>query len=286
MAMKRERPYLNNATWITLGGSYAGTLSAWARQSYPDLIDGAVSSSAPVLAKADFHEYVVRVQEALEEAQSGCCQSFDDTFRARSSSKQERLLNKVAVLAQYGTANDLEMFCAALRTGEQPIYSIPTDPPISDEEYKLWTYQRCNELGFFASYPTNTTVEVFDILISVFDILYYFTFSTSQDAEELCKEYNISWAEIKANVKATNLMHGGKVIANVSNIVFVRNERDPWTALAVDAETLNKASPVITLPQGSHCQDVLPEKWGETPEMRTARRDIYEAIKNLVLRVP
>lgn len=36
------------------GGSYPGNLAAWARYKYPHLIKAAVSSSAPVQAKADF----------------------------------------------------------------------------------------------------------------------------------------------------------------------------------------------------------------------------------------
>ena len=40
----------SNTKWITVGGSYAGAMSAWFRSKYPHLTVGAIGSSGVVLA--------------------------------------------------------------------------------------------------------------------------------------------------------------------------------------------------------------------------------------------
>jgi len=40
--------------WVSFGGSYSGSLSAWLRTKYSHLVHTSVSSSAPLMAKHDF----------------------------------------------------------------------------------------------------------------------------------------------------------------------------------------------------------------------------------------
>lgn len=58
--------------WIAFGGSYPGSLAAWLRQKYPHLVHGAVSSSGPLLAKADFREYYEVVRDSLAAYNPAC----------------------------------------------------------------------------------------------------------------------------------------------------------------------------------------------------------------------
>ena len=62
--------------WIAFGGSYPGSLAAWFRLKYPHLVYAAVSSSAPMLAKLNFHEYFQVVNESLANYSSKCVRNI------------------------------------------------------------------------------------------------------------------------------------------------------------------------------------------------------------------
>lgn len=71
MNVRHDLP-IGTTKWIAFGGSYPGSLAAWLRQKYPHLVHGAVSSSGPLLAKADFREYYEVVRASLAAYQPAC----------------------------------------------------------------------------------------------------------------------------------------------------------------------------------------------------------------------
>merc|ERR1719513_223406 len=64
--------YNLTGSWITFGGSYPGSLSAWMSLRFPHLVAGSVSSSGPLFAKLDYFEYLQVVADALDTTGPGC----------------------------------------------------------------------------------------------------------------------------------------------------------------------------------------------------------------------
>ncbi|XP_073958340.1 putative serine protease K12H4.7 [Choristoneura fumiferana] len=79
----KSAPEFKSSKVVVIGGSYAGNLAAWMRLLYPDLVDAAVSSSAPVLAKKDFNEYLEAVSDAFEKYGSADCVKKINVFYKR-----------------------------------------------------------------------------------------------------------------------------------------------------------------------------------------------------------
>ncbi|XP_036128234.1 thymus-specific serine protease [Molossus molossus] len=71
LALSRLLNVSSSSPWICFGGSYAGSLAAWARLKFPHLFFAAVASSAPVRAVLDFSAYNEVVSRSLTSAAIG-----------------------------------------------------------------------------------------------------------------------------------------------------------------------------------------------------------------------
>ncbi|ALC43759.1 CG9953 [Drosophila busckii] len=79
-AMKVKYNLAETQKWIAFGGSYPGSLAAWAREKYPHLIYGSISSSGPLLAKVDFSEYFDVVKASLASYKPECVEAVTRGF--------------------------------------------------------------------------------------------------------------------------------------------------------------------------------------------------------------
>lgn len=60
-----EYKFDSNVKWIAFGGSYPGSLAAWLREKYSDLVHGSISTSGPLLAEADFMGNFINIKKGF-----------------------------------------------------------------------------------------------------------------------------------------------------------------------------------------------------------------------------
>ena len=77
-----KRSWNLNGPWVAFGCSYAGTLTAWLKKSYPNSVAGAVSSSAPIFAKPDFYEYNDFLLQLLSKCDPDCSSALEKALNA------------------------------------------------------------------------------------------------------------------------------------------------------------------------------------------------------------
>ena len=77
--------------WIAFGGSYPGSLAAWLRLKYPHLVHGSVSTSGPLIAQADFPEYLEVVDHAIELTSPQCNKLVKQSMKQASKLTLHRM---------------------------------------------------------------------------------------------------------------------------------------------------------------------------------------------------
>ncbi|MFH4983698.1 hypothetical protein AB6A40_010407 [Gnathostoma spinigerum] len=87
---KNKEKKFNKPRWVTFGGSYAGSLSAWLRSVHPELTVGAHSSSAPLELELDFYGYAMVVEKVLNDTSKECYNRVSKGFQTM----QEMLLRE------------------------------------------------------------------------------------------------------------------------------------------------------------------------------------------------
>uniref|UniRef100_A0A1I7XIP5 Serine protease K12H4.7 n=1 Tax=Heterorhabditis bacteriophora TaxID=37862 RepID=A0A1I7XIP5_HETBA len=97
-----------NPRWVTFGGSYPGSLSAWFRSKYPDLTVGAVASSAPLNLKLNMYEYAMVVENDLKitnpECPAAVKMAFDQMQKLSMTKAGRSQLNTYFKLVKTNTA--------------------------------------------------------------------------------------------------------------------------------------------------------------------------------------
>ncbi|XP_078302594.1 thymus-specific serine protease [Panthera onca] len=143
LALGRLFNVSSSSPWICFGGSYAGSLAAWARLKFPHLIFASVASSAPVRAVLDFSEYNEVVSRSLTseavggspECRAAAAAAFADVERRLLAGGAARaaLRAELGACAPLGRAEDRAELLGALQAlvGGAAQYDAQAGAPLS-----------------------------------------------------------------------------------------------------------------------------------------------------------
>ncbi|KAH7698261.1 Prolyl Carboxy Peptidase like family member (pcp-2)-like protein, partial [Aphelenchoides avenae] len=313
-SVNRYKGY-ENPKWVALGGSYAGSLSAWFRQKYPALVVGAVASSAPVQPKVDFYEYLQVVEKDLFDNSSACGQAANETVA------------EVFALLQSDTGRDTL----------QEVLGVDTSDAKNVDDFLefgvVYPFMGAAQFGFIGNVcgvVTNTSKSHLENLKQLAsgphtresDIIALLTGPKRLDRAvaqahawgwQKCNEFgyfkttdtgrSIFGGIVPINRKVercatlfgeaytrqfieeaaarTLRTYGGSSAFNGTNVAFVNGELDPWHALSLytDGEQRSNNGTVtsILLPGLAHCPDVLNPP-NTTTDLQHAVRTISDLI--------
>ena len=274
----------NDTKFITIGGSYAGALSAWFREKYPYLTVGALASSAVINSIIDYDSFDERVNKILMKSGQECVTNV-------------RNLNKYVegqILHHSDALNVKKLFNAAKLTDEEFLFYW------ADIIGELIQYGRrtmlCNLLSSFKSVEAQFEA-IRQYALNNTDPTDYSSYALSKDeydptkdgsrqwAWQICSELglfntasknrsismrserlNISfyknWCEDIFEKKIwpikglANLKRGGKNI-EATNLIITNGGEDPWE----DASIIESKCPGVTTYQidcedCAHCVDL------------------------------
>merc|ERR1719427_1585816 len=131
--------------------------------------------------------------------------------------------------------------------------------------WRQWIWQTCTEFGWY-----QTTNQPSGIYGSSLDLEFF---------ERWCQDGfgdMFTHGTLEALMEATNIEYGG-FTPDVKNVVFVHGTIDPWHAMGV-LEDISEDATSIVITGTSHCNDMYPDKSGDSEELLAARVKIGELV--------
>ncbi|KAF0716287.1 Aste57867_2915 [Aphanomyces stellatus] len=177
---------------------------------------------------------------------AGVCQDF-----AKNASATP--LEKLSAFSQQQWGWDAYP-CISFTYNWQFVTSYQDTTPNPSLSTRQWTYQQCNEFGYGQATATGK---------SIFNALKYLTVDTAYS--ETCKRL-FGITNTSDRIAATTKTYGGLKV-NVSNVIWVTGDVDPWSGLALTNTTkpVNSNSDVVYVPGASHCADLFSRAFNIVP---------------------
>lgn len=132
-----------------------------------------------------------------------------------------------------------------------------------------WTYQTCNEFGF---YQTSDSEEI--IFGDHFPLVFFVKQCTDIYGHNFDADYLFS------SITKTNKYYLG-LKPNTTNVIYVHGSIDPWHALGL-TETDDAKLPTIYIEGTAHCANMYEPRDTDFPQLKQAREEIREFLHTLI----
>jgi hypothetical protein len=305
----------NNWTgkWVVFGGSYAGTLAAFYREKFPELLIGSIASSAPVMTKETVEEFdehttkivgqkcadnmrivINQIETALTDNRK--MQLIKAMFHSTAIKDDIDFLEMISTIGesavQFGY-ND--MFCKMLEKSSTPLegYAIFTnfilnqfnvDPVSLTPQGAMSEYPSDYEgIAGFRQWNYQVCVDFGAWPIANRDPKKstrskYLNVDYYQN---ICKRlFNL---DMKPNTDKLNKSYYEPLLEEeVSNIYFTNGSNDPWSKMSLideNGNTTNKNLSYYLIEGGSHISDLNIENKNDSESLKNARVKMDELIK-------
>ncbi|KAI3383561.1 hypothetical protein SNEBB_005366 [Seison nebaliae] len=189
--------------WISFGGSYPGSLSAWFRLKYPHLVHAAISSSGPLYAETDFYQYLEVVQNSIRSmANDGekCLSSITKAISTLEDLVNREQFDEITQRFKLCTplvkdTNDIENFFSTVSGNFEDVVQYNRDNRAGMEHKNLTISYLCDLMTNEANDPLTNFIAVNNAYLSSHD-----ENCTDFNYEEMIEELqNIKWDKTGAS---------------------------------------------------------------------------------------